>query len=212
MTSEYWPLDDLCVRSGSIELRPPLPAEYEALADAAARETHVHPLIPFLEHASDTPMERGRRTLQWLWRNYGTWRPDEWSLALAVLDRGRLVGVQNVRARDFARDRVTQSGVWVFRDERGQGIGKHSRHALLHLIFDGLGAERSRFRAAADNRASLALARSLGYVEDPPPATGRGGARHFSLTADRWRARPHPVPAHIEGLDRALFMFGIGHE
>ncbi|GAA2593043.1 GNAT family protein [Streptomyces axinellae] len=212
MTSAYWPLADLRIRSGPLELRPPVPAEYEVLADAAAREPHAHPRIPFLEHTADTPLRRGRRTLQWLWSDQGTWRPDQWSLTLAVFDQGQLVGVQNVRAAEFARTREVRTGVWVFQDRRGQGIGAHSRRALLHLIFDGLGARRAQYRAAASNQASLALARSLGYAEDLAPLTADDTVRHFSLTADCWRTRTDPVSTHVTGLAPALFMFGIGHE
>ncbi|MEV3972844.1 GNAT family protein [Streptomyces sp. NPDC050698] len=206
----YWPLTGLRLRTGSVELRVPNPAECEALADAAAREPHTHPLIPFLGVATDTPAQRGRRTLQWLWGNAGTWQPDEWSLALAVFDRDQLVGVQNVRAQAFARTREARTGMWIFPDRRGQGLGTHSRRALLHLIFDGLGAHRVLHRTAADNHPALAHVRSIGCQEEP--GADDATTRHFSLTADHWHTLTQPMPVHCTGLERALFMFGLGPE
>lgn len=213
--SPYWPLTGLSIRSGSVELRVPSAAECEALANAAAREPEAHPLIPFLGTATDTPDQRGRRTMQWLWRNLGTWEPDDWSFTLAAFDGGQLVGLQNVRATAFARTREVRTGVWIFSDKRGRGLGTQSRRALLHLIFDGLGAQRVQHRAASDNPASLAMARSLGYLEGSVRDTDRDRCiptRHLWLTADRWRALTHPEPVHLTGLDDALFIFGLGRE
>ncbi|KIF74473.1 hypothetical protein QR77_11770 [Streptomyces sp. 150FB] len=208
--STYWPLTGLRVRTGPLELRIPTAAECEALAEAAAREP-TNPGVPFLADAADSPVRRGRRTLQFLWRELGTWGPDGWSLSLAVFDQGELVGTQNVRAVDFAREREVMTGVWIFQDRSGQGLGTRSRSALLHLIFDGLGAHRAVHRAAADNPASLALARRLGYQEDPATGADSEGtppSHRFSLTADRWRSQPRPEPVHVTGLSESLFMFG----
>lgn len=208
--SANWPLAGLSIRSGPLELRIPTEAECEALAEAAAREP-ANPGVPFLAVAADSPVRRGRRTLQFLWRERGTWGPENWSLSLAVLDRGELVGTQNVRAIGFAHGREVMTGVWIFRDRSGQGLGTRSRSALLDLIFDGLGAHRAVHRAAADNPASLALARRLGYQEEPASGADSEGTpptHRFTLTAERWRSQPRPEAARVTGLSESLFMFG----
>jgi RimJ/RimL family protein N-acetyltransferase len=55
------------------------------------------------------------------------------------------------------------TGSWVGRAFQGRGIGREMRAAALHLGFAGLGATRALTDAFADNAASLAVTRSLGY-------------------------------------------------
>lgn len=47
----------------------------------------------------------------------------------------------------------------------GRGLGKEIRQAALHLIFAGFDADLAVTRAWHDNAASLAVTRSLPYLE-----------------------------------------------
>lgn len=110
-----------------------------------------------------TARRRGRRTLQYLWNEWASWQPERWSLDLAVIVDGRLVGTQNVRARDFARRREVQTGMWIFQNQRGQGHGTRSRAAVVHLAFAGLGAHRALYAVDTDNAPARAVAAKMGY-------------------------------------------------
>lgn len=46
---------------------------------------------------------------------------------------------------------------------RHRGLGTEMRSAILHLAFDGLDAREASSEAFADNEASNAVSRSLGY-------------------------------------------------
>ena len=48
----------------------------------------------------------------------------------------------------------------------GKGIGKEMRAAVLHFLFEGLGAQRCLSGAWHDNGPSLGVSRALGYVEN----------------------------------------------
>ncbi|NGO72099.1 GNAT family N-acetyltransferase [Streptomyces boncukensis] len=142
MTLAYWPLAGITVRDGPLELRPPTPAECHTLAEAASQE-HCEPGVPYLSHPTDDPVQRGRRTLQNLWHEWGTWHTARWSLTLAAFHHGQMVGLQNIRACHYAQRREVLTGTWTFRCRRGQGHALRAGTALLHLVFDGLGAHRA---------------------------------------------------------------------
>lgn len=87
------------------------------------------------------------------------------------------------------------------------------RAAVLHLAFDGLGAERAETEACDDNPASLAVTRSLG----DEPNGERSGVRRghavrylrFSMARSAWAARRRDDLV-VEGLDACRTMFGLG--
>ena len=74
------------------------------------------------------------------WLRRGNWAPDNWALNLAVLKDGRVVGLQEINARDFAVLRQVSTASWLGVRHQGQGIGTEMRAAVLHLAFVGLGA------------------------------------------------------------------------
>jgi RimJ/RimL family protein N-acetyltransferase len=85
------------------------------------------------------------------------------------------------------------------------------RAAVLHLGFEGLGADLARSAAFEDNPASGAVSRGLGYRENGRRREApRGVPRvlvEFELTRDEWRAQPAPVDTEMTGLDCCLPMF-----
>ena len=120
-------------------------------------------MVPWTD---DSPEERARGTLQYNWSRWGSWKPSDWLLALAVIRDGTVVGTQDVGGRDFAVLREVHTGSWLGRRYQGQGIGTQMRAAVLHLAFDGLGARWAISAAFEDNPASLGVSRKPGYRDD----------------------------------------------
>ena len=87
------------------------------------------------------------------------------------------------------------------------------RAAVLHLAFEGLGAQYATSGAFADNHASLAVSRKLGYSGDGIERYVRRGTAVTSLRLrldrETWQ-RTRSVPVTITGLEQCLPMFGLG--
>ena len=172
--------------------------------------------MPFSVPWTDAPAERRTcESLQWWWRQRAEWSPTSWSLTGAVVVAGTPVGVQDLMAHDFARLRCVRTGSWLERAHQGRGLGKEMRAAMLHLAFAGLGAREAHSAAFADNEASLATSRALGYErngEEPVLRRGRPD-RQVSLVLRRERReaqRRHDIT--ISGLEGCLAMFGLAGE
>ena len=214
MAHPYWPLFDLRVRTPRLQLRVPTEADVLALADLASRGIHDPETMPFENPWTDRPspeLERG--VLQWNWRQLGTWEADDWHLGLAVVEQAtdQVVGVQDVFAQQFRTLRSVITGSWLGKAHQGQGMGREMRAAVLHLAFDGLGAERAVSAAWHDNEASMKVSRSLGYLENGDQWGVRRGVRTrmiaFALDRENSQRRDD---IEIEGLEPCLPMFGLG--
>lgn len=209
----YWPLAALRLRTPALELRWPTPADLEALAALAADGVHEPGRQPFLAPWTDAPpTERARSALQFHWRQWAGWRPTDWSLGLVVLRDGVVVGTQGMEGKDFAVRREVSSGSWVGLRYHGQGIGTQMRAAILHLAFEGLGADQATSGAFADNAASMAVSRKLGYAHDGIDRHVAGGqvvvTRRFRLDRERWLAH-RQIPVEISGLEACVSEFGL---
>jgi RimJ/RimL family protein N-acetyltransferase len=64
---------------------------------------------------------------------------------------------QGLGGRDFAVLREVHTGSWLGRRYQGHGIGTQMRAAVLHLAFEGLGAQHAAFGAFEHNAASLGV-------------------------------------------------------
>lgn len=212
MPHPLWPLYDLRLRTGDLELR--LPTEAELLDFAVIVEAGIHPPdeMPFGIAWTDEPTrERNAMSYQWWMGSRGSWSAEDWTLTLGVWERGRPVGFQDLRGHGFPTYRTVSTGSWLGREFQGRGLGKLMRQAALALAFDHLGAEVAESEAFIDNPASNRVSLSVGYQ---PNGYGRlaprGPAREtqrFRLTLDDWRSRPRPV-VEVEGLAACLHMFG----
>ncbi|WP_059007241.1 GNAT family N-acetyltransferase [Streptomyces specialis] len=212
MLTDHWPLAGLRLTTPRLELRLPADEELAELADLAVAGVHPPEEMPFLVPWTDLPpAERARSVLQYHWRCRAAWTPADWSLPLVVLMDGRVVGTQAVNARDFAVVRQTGSGSWLGARYQRQGIGTEMRAAILHLAFEGLGAEEAVSSAFAHNTASLTVSKKLGYEHD-------GIAHHavrdrrvtdhrLRVTRARWAAH-RTVPVSLTGLEPCLPLFG----
>ncbi|GLW74018.1 putative succinyl-CoA transferase [Kitasatospora phosalacinea] len=213
MPTEHWPLPGLTVRTERLELRLPAEAELHELADLAARGVVVPGTRPFgSTWAYGTPTERARAVLRSHWRAQATWTPEEWSLPLAVFVDGHPVGVQSVRATDFALRREILSGSWLALPHHGRGLGTAARAAMLHLVFAGLGATDATSHCYADNAPSLAVSRRLGYRPDGIRRDSRRGepatVLRLRITREQWEATERPE-ARLTGLDACTELFGL---
>jgi RimJ/RimL family protein N-acetyltransferase len=158
-----------------------------------------------------TPTEVARGTLQFQWRMLGQWAPENWSLNFVTICDGQVIGTQAVDARQFATLREVGTGSWLGRAHHGQGFGTEMRAAVLELAFTGLGAQWATSEAFADNAASYAVSRKLGYADDGVARhVVRGQAvvgRRLRLDRASWAAA-RTVDVRIEGLTPCLPMFG----
>jgi len=201
-------------------MRSPDDADLASLAGLAEAGVHDPAVQPFAVAWTDAePAVRARSVLQYHWRCLGAWSPADWTLNLAVVCDGIVVGTQGLSATDFAVLREVSSGSWLGRSYQGRGIGTAMRAAALALAFDGLGAQHATSDAFTDNAASLGVSRKLGYAAD-------GIARHVirgqpvesrRLRLDRasWQAAGGAAglglgEVVLEGLEPCLPLFGLG--
>ncbi len=213
MKNPYWPLFDLRVRTPTVELRLPTDDDLVELAPLGAESAEdLMFLVPPEPGMQPVPHDVERQVLTWGWKARASWTPEAWRAHFAVVVDGVLQGTQSLMAEDFARRRTVMSGSWLGAAYRGRGTGKEMRAAVLHLAFAGLGARRAESGARDDNRASLAVSRALGYVENGDeiyPNRREIGLRglRFLLTREMWEEHRRPDIV-IEGLHDCLDMFG----
>lgn len=211
MTGSVWPFHDLVVRTPRLELRYPREAGMEAMA-ALTGDIHDPADMPFRHPFTDEPSPaRERNALQFYWRCRAELSPESWSLPMAVVVDGEVVGTQDLLARDFAHRRVVETGSWLARPHQGRGLGREMRAAILHLAFAGLGAARAHTGAYEDNAASLAVTRSLPYEPNGDDVHApRGEPKRelrFVMTRAAWETvRRDDI--HLEGLDRCRELLG----
>jgi RimJ/RimL family protein N-acetyltransferase len=213
MDHAWWPLPGLRLRTPRLELRLPTETDLMALAELAAGDVHDPAVQPFMVAWTDKPRdERARGAMQYHWRQWAAWTPADWTLELAVISAGTVVGVQSVAAGEFAVLREVHTGSWLGMAHQGKGIGTEMRAAVLHLAFAGLGAQQARSDAFDDNPASLAVSRKLGYSDDGIDRLVVRGrpvvSRRLRLDRGTWEAT-HTVPVTIAGLQPCLHMFGL---
>jgi RimJ/RimL family protein N-acetyltransferase len=207
-----WPLYDLRLRTPALELRLPTDDELVALCQVARAGIHDPSWMPFGVPWTDKPSPRFEREfMQHHWSVRGAWTAQRWTLGLAVFHAGEPIGFQDVGADDFAVLREVVTGSWLGQQAQGRGFGKQMRTAVLHLAFAELGAVAARTSAYADNAASQAVSRALGYHDNGITVDNRRGAptehRHLRLTREAWLAHRH-CEVRVEGLETCRDMFG----
>lgn len=161
---EIWPLFGLEIATPRLVLRPVRDEDLPGLTRAALDGIHEADRTPFGVPWTDAPaaeLPRNLATFQWSLRNRVA--PHDWTIAFAVHLGGRIIGAQDLSARDFANRRTVGSGSWLTRSAQGQGLGTEMRAGLLLFAFDVLGAQWAESSAASWNNASLAISRKLGY-------------------------------------------------
>lgn len=207
-----WPLFDLRLRVGLLELRPPDDDLLAALCAVAKAGVHPPDQMPFAVPWTRRPSPAFESEfLQFHWRNRGDFRPQAWNLEFAVLLDGRPIGCQGLVARDFPTFRQVNTGSWLGLPFQGQGYGKQMRAAVLAFAFEHLGAQVAETAAFLDNHASAGVSRALGYRENglmllAPDGVARD-AQKYRLTRVNWQASPRP-PVDVAGFEACRALFG----
>ncbi|MCU1389244.1 MAG: putative succinyl-CoA transferase [Ilumatobacteraceae bacterium] len=210
---EHWPLFGLRVRTPRVELRYPTDDEVAEIAHRSVTDgVHDPAFMPFgFEWTDVDPPAQQRNSMQFHWSLRAGWTPDNWNCNFAVLVDGRIVGAQSAEAVRFATMRSVTTGSFLFLPEQGKGIGTEMRAAILHLVFEGLGAEYAHTGAWSDNERSLGVTRKLGYeFEGQRRMISRGKPRNmmgYRLGRDRWLEHRRDDIV-VEGLEPCLEMFG----
>lgn len=210
---EVWPLFGLRVRTPRVELRYPSDDEVAEIASRSVTDgIHDRAYMPFGFEWTDVPPPlQQRNSIQYHWGLRAGWRVDLWDCNMAVLVDGRIVGAQSAGASNFRALRAATTGSFLFQPEQGRGIGTEMRAAMLHLLFDGLGAEQALTAAWADNERSRGVTRRLGYEQiGTRRMVSRGKARDmfdFRLLRADWLPQRRDDIV-IEGLEPCLELFG----
>lgn len=204
--AELWPPAGLRVTSGDLELRLPDDDQLLRLAELASRGVHAADAMPFVvPWTAGTPLEVARSVLTYHWRARADVAPARWNLELAVLVDGEPIGFQGISTSDYPVTRTAETGSWLGVEHQRRGYGTRMRLAVLHLLFEELGAQEATTSAFADNPASLGVTRRLGYEPAGDRRLARQGAvavsRLFAMSRAAWEARPDELrhPVEVEG-------------
>ena len=206
---EAWPLRNLVLRTPRLELRPDDDEGLYELVDVARAGVHDPEFMPFSVPWTDVPdADLGVSNLRYYWSERVKVRPDDWHVHFIIRLDGKVIGEQGLMAADFAVTREVSTGSWLGRAFQGHGYGSEMRAAVLAFAFDHLGAVQARTSAYVDNAASLAVSRSLGYVDDGTMRDSRRGEPavqlRMLLTADRFATFRPTWKLAVDGLDDCL--------
>ena len=211
MTHAYWPLLDLRLTSGDLELTPLVEADLAEVVRLLPADLELNPTAT--RFAVDERTHRGVVVHQEYWRSYGTWTTQAWRFHVAVRRDGELLGLQELEGNEFPTLRTVDTSSWLVESARGAGIGKAIRRAVLALAFDHLGAQAAITSAWHDNHASLGVSRSLGYRPNGESFLARGDGVdtlvHLRMTLDDWRSAGGAPDVTATGVPEALPLFGL---
>lgn len=214
--SKAWPLFGLGVATPRLTLELPHDTHLLTLAEQAAERVLPREPAGFMGPWTQLPSPEFERSfMQFHWGLRANWTPARWSLELGIYPDGHdePVGMIGAKARDFARLRSATTGSWLLPEWRGRGLGKEARAAVLHLLFDALGAREARSGAHPDNTASNAVSRSLGYHRDGTESMSTGAEEAVTvirllLLREVWLSRRRS-DITCSGLESCRSMFGL---
>ncbi|MDP2289815.1 MAG: GNAT family protein [Actinomycetota bacterium] len=214
MTHPTWPLYDLRVRTPRLELRYIDDALAVELALLAAQGIHEPDFMPFSIPWTQEPSPAlERNTMQFYWRCRAETTATHWSINLATLVDGVVVGTTGMMAEQFPTLRVFETGSWLGRAHQGKGIGKEMRLATLHLGFLGLDAEVATTGAWHDNGPSLGVTNSLGYTPVGHRRMVRLGEsstlRGYEMLRDDFVARLRRDDVALHGIEGTRDVLGL---
>ena len=199
---DIWPLLDVRMTVSDIELAPIDDRTALDLGRLASGGIHGN-FLPF-----NTPWTRGSETdvARNVYRYHSRLRhelsPETWSLEFAARLDHTLIGVQSLTSEHFPTTRSAESGSWLGQAWQGKGIGTLNRIAILTLAFEGLGADEVTTSAWADNQASNAVTRKLGYEPNGEERLDREGTvtvqKRFRMTRAMWEGRAADLRPHVQ--------------
>lgn len=210
------PVLGLRLTAGPIELRGVTDEDLPVLADLASRGVHEADAMPFMvPWTQGSPEEISRAVAAYHWRCRGEWSLDRWSMQLGVWHEGALVGCQGLDAEDFLVTRTAETGSWLGMEHHGQGIGTAMRQVICAFAFDHLDAEEITSCAFADNPASQAVSRKVGYRENGRRRVKRGPgqgklAQEQLFVLCREDLNRYEEPLNVSGLEALRGSMGLG--
>lgn len=194
-------------------MRLPTDDDLLALAKVARDGIHDATATPFQLTWDELPSPAFERNflLHW-WASRGSWKPEKWTLTLAVIAGGRPIGIQDLMARDFSSCRSVSSGSWLGEAYQGRGYGTEMRAAVLWLAFECLGALVAESGYIAGNPASARVSEKLGYVPNGERIVAPRGnpltERLVRVTPETWQR--DLVRVTVENLEPCVGLFGVG--
>ncbi|MEE1619931.1 GNAT family protein [Zafaria sp. Z1313] len=213
MDDPIWPLFGLRLSTPRLELRPVRDDDVPHLVEAALAGIHEASRSPFSFPWTSVPdAELPANTARHAWRTRAETGPGAWTLPFGVWCGSRMIGVQDVTARDIPRLRTVQTGSWLTRSAQGRGYGREMRAAVLLYSFDHLGAGAAESDAAAWNSASLGVSSSLGYRPNGSRRQLWGDTVQevrFTAVTPETLVRP-PWRLEVEGHAAAAAFLGLG--
>ncbi|WP_017587839.1 GNAT family N-acetyltransferase [Nocardiopsis ganjiahuensis] len=214
MIADHFPPMGLRLNTPRLQLRMPSDADLAQLADAAVSGIHDPEQMPFVVPWTDqTPGRLAQGVIQHNWSAMAAWTPENWTFNGVAVHEGTVIGIQDMTAKDFAVARQVDTGSWLAQRFQGRGLGTEMRAAVLHLAFEGLGADAAITAAFDASTASRGVSRKLGYRPNGSRLISvRGRQVHetrYLLTREEWE-RHRTVPVEIEGLEPCLPYFGLG--
>jgi len=212
--TNFWPFFGLTITTPRVTLAL---ASDDMLVELIERADNIHSpdSSPFMGSWSiDKPEIRATSILQFQWQCRASVSPERWQLPFAVIVDGAVIGVQDAFAEDFAKRRVAKTGSWLGREFQGKGIGTEARRAILHFIFDGLGAFIAETDAFEGNQASRRVTEKLGYQPNGETISVRGDeeverAIHYRYERADWEANLRADDITIDGLEPCLPILGL---
>jgi RimJ/RimL family protein N-acetyltransferase len=214
VSTPTWPLFGLVVRTPRLVLRYATDEDLAQLALFRRGRVIAEGEEPFDGESTfymESPMAQWR-AVAGEWGARARTSSEWWHMSFTALVAGEVVGQQNITGVDFRRLGTVNSFSFLAKTHQGQGLGREMRSAVLHLAFAGLGAQRAESDAFADNHASLAVSRALGYEPNGTMVGWRpSGAslmiRHL-LTRERWEPMRRS-DIEIDGLEPCLALLGL---
>ena len=211
MSHPHWPLLDLRITVGDLELRPLVEADLAEVVRVMPADLELNPHATRFAVPED--VHRAVVVHMEYWRSYGTWTRDAWRFHLAVRRDGELLGLQELEGNDFPTLRTVDTSSWLVPEVRGTGLGKTMRRAVLSLAFDHLDALAAITSAWHDNHGSLGVSRSLGYRPNGESFLARDGGIdtlvHLRMTRDDWVESGGSAGITVAGTEAVRPWFGI---
>jgi RimJ/RimL family protein N-acetyltransferase len=186
----------------------------EQLVPVVRKGVVTTPPWPFDDPMSlykDNP-DREWAWLRAIWAGRAKVSDSFWRLYFAVVVDGKPVGMQDLIGNNFSSFGTVGTFSWLSPETRGLGLGKEMRQAVLHLAFDGLGAQQADSAAFVDNHASNSVSQAVGYLPNGTDwDTRRGDAaeiNRWKLTREHWlKARRDDI--ELVGVADCLPVLGI---
>jgi RimJ/RimL family protein N-acetyltransferase len=207
-----WPPYGLRIEAGPVVLRPITDAVLPELIELALGGIHEPEQMPFAMPWTDAPSEQlPTNYVQYIWGVRANWTKEHWNLELAVEHQGQIVGVQALFSSHYLVTHTGETGSWLAKEFHGRGIGTAMRQAICAFAFDHLDAEEVTSAAYADNPASNAVSRKVGYQPNGTfRKTRREGEWHAS---QQWLLTPETfvrgVPITVSGAAEFRAFIGV---